>query len=202
MAKSSTREKLLMAALELFSKKGYSATSVDEIGAMVGVTGPSMYKYFKGKAALLDALNEMTEANYKKKMSMDSEKAPEICDSGSFKEFSLSQISFTMNDEKIVMLRKMYTIEQFRNESMAKAATLHQYANIVGLYTGIFKELMEKGLVEKDDPEFIAFEYISPISFLIQLADREPERKEEILKTAEKHVDHFIDRYFVRKGKL
>ncbi len=190
-----------MAALELFSKKGYSATSVDEIGEMVGVTGPSMYKYFKGKAGLLDALNEMTEAGYRKRMNLEHENMPKICDGADFKAFSMNQINFTMNDEKIVMLRKMYTIEQFRNESMSKAATVHQYDNIVGLYSFVFKMLMDQGLLEQQDAEFLALEYISPISLLIQLADREPDKKEEVMRTAERHVDYFISNYF-KKGKL
>ncbi len=190
-----------MAALELFSKKGYSATSVDEIGEMVGVTGPSMYKYFKGKAALLDALNEMTESSYRKRMSLGQENVPKICNGADFKEFSLSQIGFTLNDERVVMLRKMYTIEQFRNESMSKAATVHQYDNIVGLYSFVFKTLMDQGLLEEQDPEFLALEYVAPVSLLIQLADREPDRKEEVIRMAERHVDFFISNYF-KKGKL
>ena len=53
MAEMSTKEKLQFAALDLFSKKGYAATSVDEIAESVGMKGPIIYKYFKGKEDLL-----------------------------------------------------------------------------------------------------------------------------------------------------
>ena len=37
MAEGSTRERLLSAALDLFSVKGYDASSVDEIAESIGI---------------------------------------------------------------------------------------------------------------------------------------------------------------------
>lgn len=48
----------------------------------------------------------------------------------------------------------------------------------------------------KGDPEIVALEFIAPVSLMIQLHDREPNRKKEILKTIKKHMDEFINRYF------
>jgi AcrR family transcriptional regulator len=41
------------AALELFAAQGYRGTTVDEIGARVGIRGPSVYKHFRSKQDLL-----------------------------------------------------------------------------------------------------------------------------------------------------
>lgn len=38
----------------LFTQKGYERTTVDEIGMAAGLTGPSIYRHFTGKAQLLD----------------------------------------------------------------------------------------------------------------------------------------------------
>lgn len=43
------RERLAMAALELFTSKGYAATSVREIVTAAGVTKPVLYYYFGSK---------------------------------------------------------------------------------------------------------------------------------------------------------
>jgi AcrR family transcriptional regulator len=52
------RERLLAAALELFTRKGYSATSVREIVAAAGVTKPVLYYYFGNKEGLfLELMN-------------------------------------------------------------------------------------------------------------------------------------------------
>jgi AcrR family transcriptional regulator len=40
----------------LFTRQGYERTTVDEIGAAAGLTGPSIYRHFRGKSQLLDAV--------------------------------------------------------------------------------------------------------------------------------------------------
>lgn len=43
------KEQLLCSALELFTRKGYTATSVREIVSLAGVTKPALYYHFKNK---------------------------------------------------------------------------------------------------------------------------------------------------------
>lgn len=50
------RQRLLDAALQLFSSKGYAATSVRELVEAAGVTKPVLYYYFKNKEGLYLAL--------------------------------------------------------------------------------------------------------------------------------------------------
>lgn len=51
----SRRELLLQNAIRLFGSKGVYATSMEDIGAAVGVTGPSLYTHFSGKDEILSA---------------------------------------------------------------------------------------------------------------------------------------------------
>jgi TetR/AcrR family transcriptional regulator len=51
-----TREKILKVALRQFADQGYAATSVQEIVDAAKVTKPTLYYYFKSKAALYQAL--------------------------------------------------------------------------------------------------------------------------------------------------
>lgn len=48
----STRERLLLAATQQFGENGFRATSITEIGAAAGVTGPNLYGHFDDKTAL------------------------------------------------------------------------------------------------------------------------------------------------------
>ncbi|HEY0639522.1 MAG TPA: helix-turn-helix domain-containing protein [Pseudonocardiaceae bacterium] len=52
----SRREALLSAALHLFAERGYHDVTVDDIGAAVGIAGPSVYNHFPSKSAFLTAL--------------------------------------------------------------------------------------------------------------------------------------------------
>ena len=47
------RELILEAAVELFHQRGYPATSVDDIGKAVDVSGPAIYRHFSSKEDLL-----------------------------------------------------------------------------------------------------------------------------------------------------
>jgi AcrR family transcriptional regulator len=51
MAHRSTE--ILSHAARLFAERGFGATSIDEIGAAAGVSGPAVYWHFKNKQALL-----------------------------------------------------------------------------------------------------------------------------------------------------
>ena len=54
------RERLLTAALELFTAKGYAATTVREIVAAAGVSKPVLYYYFSNKEGIYLALMQNT----------------------------------------------------------------------------------------------------------------------------------------------
>ncbi|WP_124708905.1 TetR/AcrR family transcriptional regulator [Gordonia insulae] len=47
------RDEILDAAAALFAVRGYAGVGVDDIGAAVGITGPSVYKHFSSKLAIL-----------------------------------------------------------------------------------------------------------------------------------------------------
>ncbi|MDN4526457.1 TetR/AcrR family transcriptional regulator [Fictibacillus fluitans] len=48
-----TKEKIRLAAMELFIKKGYHATSIDDVAKQAEVSKGLLYNYFKGKEDLL-----------------------------------------------------------------------------------------------------------------------------------------------------
>lgn len=198
MVNKNTKERLLEAALDLFSEKGYNATSIDEIAEAVGIKGPSVYKYFKSKENLILELSEICDTAYRNSMALNSRRI-EINSAREFKEFSLGNIRFTIVTDKVRKLRKMMTIEQFRDERFSRNATKYQYDNINGLFIRIFTDLIKKGMVEAHDPEQLALMYYSPVSVMIQICDREPERIDECMKKIEDNIDLFIDKFFIKK---
>ncbi|WP_460369053.1 TetR/AcrR family transcriptional regulator [Actinocorallia lasiicapitis] len=50
------RAQILIAAADLFARRGYHGVSIGELGAAVGLTGPALYRHFKGKDDLLAAI--------------------------------------------------------------------------------------------------------------------------------------------------
>ncbi|GAB5389628.1 MAG: TetR/AcrR family transcriptional regulator [Alphaproteobacteria bacterium] len=52
MRRTDTKIRIEAAAIELFGRKGYDATSMRDIAAIVGITEPGLYRHFTGKEEL------------------------------------------------------------------------------------------------------------------------------------------------------
>jgi len=53
------RERVLEAAARLFYRKGYSATTIEDISGSLGMTKPYVYQFFRSKLALLEEICEV-----------------------------------------------------------------------------------------------------------------------------------------------
>lgn len=192
----STKEKLCEAALELFSQKGFAATSVDEIAESIGIKGPNLYKYFKGKDALFDEIATRNELEYDKAMSLSAEASLDVHTPEQLKAFSMNQIRYTMPNPRVRKMRKLCSIEQFRNETLRTKLTEHEISTPRDQFTKIFDTMVKEGTMEACDTKQLAFAYIAPISLLIMKCDRDPDKFEECLKEAEEYIDFFIADHF------
>ena len=104
-------------------------------------------------------------------------------------------VNITVHDEKIIMTRKVLTLEQFRDVRARELATKHFLTGLTEMFTRIFTGMMDKGLIRRDDPAMLAFAYTSPISALIHLCDREPDKTEDAIRKIESFSRHFITVY-------
>lgn len=60
--KDETRQNILTAALELFARDGFEATTVRAIARRCGLTDAALYYYFKSKREILDALWDIPQS--------------------------------------------------------------------------------------------------------------------------------------------
>ncbi len=191
----STKEKILDAALTLFSNSGYDGTSVEQIANSVGIKAPSLYKHYRGKKEILNALIDSAEAHYEEMFGSDRNigKLPE--NSEEFIRMTMDRISFTINDPVIRKTRMLLVQEQFRNERISEVTTRHQLDGIQRMFAKIIEGMMNKGVVVKDDPALLAVELTAPAVLLIARADRQPQFKKEIEESIERHLRHFCAVY-------
>ena len=190
-----TKERILAAALELFSQKGYAGTNIRELTAVVGLVKSSMYKHFESKEAIWNTLLDQMIAYYDERFGSP-EHLPPVPDSlEGLVQMTMGMVNFTVHDEKIVMTRKVLAIEQFRDARARGLATKHFLTGLTEMFTHVFAGMMDKGLLRRDDPAMLAFAYTTPISALIHQCDREPEKTGEAIARVEAFSRHFVKVY-------
>ena len=194
MAKD-TKERILEAALEVFSQNGYAGTNIRELSASLGLVKSGVYKHYESKEAIWNALLDQMIAYYADHFG-SADHLPPVPDSlEALTRLTMRMVNVTVHDEKIAMTRKVLTLEQFRDPRARELATKHFLTGLTDMFTRIFTGMMEKGLLRKDDPAMLAFAYTAPISALIHLCDREPEKTEAAMAQIEAFSRHFTGVY-------
>ena len=191
MKDMSTKERIMYAALDLFSKKGYDGVGVDLIAENAGLKGPSLYRHFKGKEDIFNSMIELVASHYEEGFGLKQEQE-ELPDSmEELIENAMRKIQFTMHDDIIRKTRRILAMEQFRSKRMAELTSCYHLENLQRVYADIFAGMMEKGILKQENPEILALEFVSPVSLLIHMYDRQPEREEEVLDKIRKHFEYF-----------
>ena len=194
MAKD-TKERILAAALEMFSQNGYTGTNIRELSESLGLVKSAMYRHFESKEAIWNTLLDELIAYYEARFG-SMEHLPPVPDSlEELVNMTMRMVNFTVHDEKVVKSRKLLSIEQFRDERARNLATKYFLTGLKDMFTPIFAGMMDKGLIREDDPAMLAFAYTAPISALIHLCDREPDKTDEAIAQAEAFSRHFIRVY-------
>ena len=199
MAKD-TKERILAAALEMFSQKGYEGTNIRELSASLRLVKSGIYKHYESKEAIWNALLDMMIAYYGERFGSPEHLPPVPDSSEEFVAMTMRMANLTIHDEQIVKTRKVLTLEQFRDDRARELATKHFLTGLTEMFTPIFAGMMDKGLIRRDDPAMLAFAYTAPISALIHLCDREPEKTEDAVREIDAFSRHFMAAYGVNNS--
>ena len=142
-----------MTALELFARDGYEAVSVRNIAEKLDITKGALYRHFKSKRDIFDSIvarmieidaerarnHSMPEETYSRGAEPYKQTSTE-----SILEFTREQYSFWTEDEFAVHFRRMLTLEQYRNEEMARLYNQCIVRGPVEYMTDLFREMINK----------------------------------------------------------
>lgn len=201
-----TRIRIITEALHLFSEKGYNAVSVGQIADAVGIKAPSLYKHYKSKQTIFDAiLTEMQQRYEKQVSSMQMNGGNAVLDLALFEKISEEQLIqlgknlflYFLHDDYVCQFRKMLTIEQYHNTGLATIYA-KQYIHDPLSYQGmLFSMLVNSGIFINENPNIMALQFYAPIKLLLTLCDCQPEREQEALEMLEQHIKQFNKIYKV-----
>ena len=195
-----TKNRILDEALTLFSEKGYGNVYVAQIAEAVGIKAPSLYKHYKSKQDIFNAiLDEMKNSYDKQAALLNMNGSNAAADADVFSAVSEDELvkmgmglfMYFLHDEYAQKFRKMLTIEQFRDNELAQLFT-KQYADEPLSYQAeMFAMLCMNGILKEYDPNVMALQFYAPMYMLLTMCDRQPEREAELTALAEQHIRQF-----------
>ena len=188
----STKERILDTALEAFAANGYKGTNLRDLAAGMGLSKSALYKHYAGKEDIWNAVLDRMEAYYSARFGSPEQlpETPKSCEE--LIAMTMGMLDFTMSDPKVVLTRKILLTEQFHDERVRQLATLHFLTGTKDMFAKIFADMMDAGLLKRSDPEMLAFAYTAPVTALVHLSDREPDRVEEIREQIEAFLRAFL----------
>lgn len=203
MEKTNTKDQILDVALDLFSIRGYDATSISQIADAVGLRKASLYSHFASKQNILDVLVEELSKEYEQnslmaKADWDDPRFTDTKRNRSEEEIIADikgQIRYIIHDPKISKVRKMLVIEQFQNDKLKKVQSKRSYEDILKYNLGQVRFLIREGVLRDEDPEIMAAQLAWPVSIWTNLCDREPEREAEVMELVDRHIRQFFRVY-------
>jgi len=165
-----TREHLLKKALAVFSKKGYAATTLQDIAREASVTRGAIYHHFGGKAELYNTLVREYADRGNQIMSQAVSEGGTLLDI--LRRVFVRQLQSIEDDREMRALMELYLfktglvpeLEEGRNQQIESGVGL------IDMLAGIMTQGMQQGLLRSDmDPKEMARAYLAFQNGLINL---------------------------------
>ena len=199
-----TKHRILDEALTLFSEKGYANVYVSDIAERVGIKAPSLYKHYRNKRAIFDAIiDEMNHRFEQQAQALSISGTDPTADAEVYKNMDEEHLiklgndlfRYYLHDSYTKRFRKMLTLEQFQDQELARVYS-QQYFDMPLSYQGMLLGLMvSQGLLVTGNVPIMTLQFYAPIYMLLTVCDREPSREQEAMVLLEGHIRQFDQLY-------
>ena len=199
---SKTKDKILKAALKLFSSKGYKATTVRDISGAIGIKQSALYNHFKNKDEILETLvSNLTSSAIV--TIFDDKDAQELHKQGKSLLMSIATtfklISFDGQNEALF---KLLMQEIYNNQHIRDIYNEFFYQENVKALSKHFFMMMQDEMIKSSDPLLLANEFFAPLFFYqmqVSLLKLDKKSTSSVVSLFEKHVDIFWDNIKIEK---
>ena len=147
---SATKERILEAALGLFAQGGYEAVSTGDIAGALGLTKGALYKHYRNKHAILDAIvARMAERDAQQAAASGvptdtAEKMPDVyreTSPAALVAFSKAMFRYWTEDAFASRFRRMLAIDQYRDPEMGRLLQQYLVAGPLGYVADLFSAM-------------------------------------------------------------
>ncbi|HOO32891.1 MAG TPA: TetR/AcrR family transcriptional regulator [Thermotogota bacterium] len=183
-----TKEKLFLSAIYLFSTKGYENVGMRELSNFIGIKASSFYNHYPSKEAVFKSIFERFELEMNRVVFTE-EEIETIVEKGDVAAFFVENMkrfsSVTGNPLFFTMLQIVF-MESYKDRKAYEIAIHNLYYIRRGYTEAVLNGMIENGSIKPVDVELITAEYYYTLKGLLD---------EDLLQEVwEKEVDYIHER--------
>lgn len=196
-----TKERILDAAIDLISTKGFDAVSIREIARAVSIRESSIYNHFRSKDEILDTIIdyfilELTRAG---EPAIDVEGQLEELGPLKFMEIGSRAYMQQINRPRVVKIWRIISIDLYRNQKIKIFFRQTMLTLPIDYWEQLFQKMMDKKLIKAYDARLLSREFFSFciymyfVQFFLKYDEAHPSFDEESLRELDDHVKFFME---------
>ena len=194
-----TKEKIVEAALELFSQRGYDGASVRDIARAVGIRESSLYNHFANKQAIFDGIVDIClQQSEEYFRHHDLPYAPGD-NTAIYRRIELERLQelmeqtfrFFFDDPWNVRFRRLLLLSQYASPRCRDIYRRLYRDKCIEVQAYIFSALMDAGELRRENPMALAAAFHGPLFMWIHTCDSFEEARPAIRE----HVRQFQENY-------
>lgn len=194
-----TKDRIIEAALELFSQRGYDGVSVRDIARAVGIRESSLYNHFANKRAIFDGIVDFCVQQsevYFRRSALPFDAGDDV---SIYRGIGIEDLQgliertfrFFFDDPWNLRFRRLLLLSQYTDPRCRDIYRLLYRDKCLQVQAYIFSALMDAGDIRREDPMAVAAEFYGPAFMLLHTCDSFEEAR-PFLRT---HVEQFQKSY-------
>jgi AcrR family transcriptional regulator len=192
---TSTRERILAAALELFAQHGFGGASMRELARRVGIRESSLYNHFPGKAAILEAImREHGPASSASRLEEPRYRALAREPAAFCRQYALDLVD-QWSDASEHQFQKVITAERNRVPGLRAQFADQLYAREQRLMVDFFRGFALAGLISTTDPRETARLFMAGLIYIRlehYVMGAQPSPRETVIEAIDRYLDFFL----------
>lgn len=156
-----TKQRILDAAIDLFSQKGYNGVSIRELARAVGIRESSIYNHYSSKDEILTAILDLFSSKIDETVLTEEEIEERISTipPEEFWRTGTSKFMETTEDPRIEKISLIVVQEMFRETKARDIALRALFSRQQELVHLIFTKMRDRGIISQVDTESLANAY-------------------------------------------
>ena len=166
--KAATRERILKAAVQIFSEQGIEKAKLADVAETLGMTAPALYYYFPSKEELVfaccaDTLDEMIARIREAAAQAGRDPIKRM------KAIITAQMLFELKDAAVtpllnaVLFGPQYLVNLLQEPQRERIVTQHR--TLLNLYRSAINDGVAQGLFSTDEPTIAAFNILAMVQY-------------------------------------